>query len=89
LRAVADGGRLATITGDPPRSERDLTVADIYVQADGARLTTLAAALGEGLISLHVAATVPLTEAAAALEHAVAGRTAGAIVLTLERRPEA
>jgi NADPH:quinone reductase-like Zn-dependent oxidoreductase len=85
LRAVADGGRLATITGDPPPSERDVTVADIYVRADGARLAALAAALAEGLLSLHVAATVPVAEAAAALKRAVAGRAAGAIVLALER----
>ncbi len=87
LRAVADGGRLATITGDPPPSERDVTVADIYVRADGARLAALAAALAEGLLSLHVAATVPLAEAAAALKRAVAGGAAGAIVLALERSP--
>src|SRR5437763_5111453 len=68
LRAVVDGGRLATITGDPPPSERDVTVADIYVRADGARLAALAAALAEGLLSLHVAATVPVAEAAAALK---------------------
>jgi NADPH:quinone reductase-like Zn-dependent oxidoreductase len=65
-----------------------VTGADIYVQADGGRLTTLAAALAEGLLSLHVAATVPLAEAAAALKHAVAGRAGGAIVLTIERSPE-
>ena len=85
LGAVVDGGRLATITGDPPPSERDVTVADIYVRADGARLAALAAALAEGLLSLHVAATVPVAEAAAALKRAVAGRAAGAIVLALER----
>jgi hypothetical protein len=37
IEAVADGGRLATITGDPPRPERGVTVADVYVRADGAR----------------------------------------------------
>jgi NADPH:quinone reductase-like Zn-dependent oxidoreductase len=87
LRAVADSGRLATITGDPPPRERGVTVADVYVRADGARLAALAAALGEGLLSLHVAATLPLAEAATALKGAVAGRVAGATVLTLERRP--
>jgi NADPH:quinone reductase-like Zn-dependent oxidoreductase len=77
LRAVADGGRIATITGDPPPRERGVTVADVYVQADGVRL----AALAEGQLSLHVATTRPLEEAATALEGAVAGRTAGATVL--------
>jgi hypothetical protein len=45
IEAVADGGRLATITGDPPRPERGVTVADVYVRADGARLAALVAAL--------------------------------------------
>jgi NADPH:quinone reductase-like Zn-dependent oxidoreductase len=86
LRAVADGGRLATITGDPPPRERGVTVADVYVRPDGPRLATLAAELAEGLLSLDVAATLPLTEAASALERVTAGRAAGAIVLTCERR---
>jgi NADPH:quinone reductase-like Zn-dependent oxidoreductase len=87
LRAVADGGRLATITGDPPPRERGVTIADVYVRPDGARLAALAAALAEGLLSLRVAATFPLAEAAAALSSAVAGRAGGATVLTLERSP--
>jgi NADPH:quinone reductase-like Zn-dependent oxidoreductase len=83
IQAVADGGRLATITGDPPRSERGVTVADVYVRGDGARLAALVAALAEGLLSLHLGATVPLAAAAAALETASAGRASGATVLTL------
>jgi NADPH:quinone reductase-like Zn-dependent oxidoreductase len=84
LPAVADNGRLATITGDPPSPERGVTVADVYVRADGARLGALTAALAKGLLSLRVAATLPLAEAAAALEDVVAGRAPGAKVLTLE-----
>jgi NADPH:quinone reductase-like Zn-dependent oxidoreductase len=84
LQAVADNGRLATITGDPPSPERGVTVADVYVRADGARLGVLAAALAAGLLSLRVAAILPLAEAAAALEDVVAGRAAGAMVLTPE-----
>jgi NADPH:quinone reductase-like Zn-dependent oxidoreductase len=82
LQAVADNGRLATITGDPPTAERGVTVADVYVEADGARLAALVTALADGALSLHVAATLPLAEAAAALEDVVAGRAAGATVLT-------
>jgi NADPH:quinone reductase-like Zn-dependent oxidoreductase len=80
LQAVADGGRLATITGDPPTPERGVTVTDVYIRADGAELATLATALDEGLLSVEVAATLPLTDAAAALDGAVSGR-GGAIVL--------
>lgn len=80
LQAVADGGRLATITGDPPATDRGVSVSDVYVRADGAALAALATALDEGLLSVEVAARLPLTDAAAALDGAVAGR-AGAIVL--------
>ena len=85
LRAVAGDGRLATITGDPPRSERGVTVADVYVRADGTRLAALVAALAEGLLSLPVATTRPLAEAAAALQDTVDGRASGATVLMLLR----
>jgi NADPH:quinone reductase-like Zn-dependent oxidoreductase len=80
LQAVTDGGRLATITGDPPAPERRIAVTDVYVRADGAALALLATALDEGLLSVDVAARLPLTDAAAALDSAVSGR-GGAIVL--------
>jgi NADPH:quinone reductase-like Zn-dependent oxidoreductase len=88
LQAVADNGRLATITGDPPPPERGITVADVYVRADGARLAELVAALADGQLSLHVAATLALTDAATALQSAVTGHAAGATVLALEQSPE-
>jgi NADPH:quinone reductase-like Zn-dependent oxidoreductase len=81
LGAVADDGRLATMTGDPPAAERGITVADVYVRADGTRLAALADALAGGLLSLRVAARLPLEDAATGLEDAVVGRAAGAIVL--------
>lgn len=81
LLAVADGGRLATITGDPPPPEREVTVTDVYVRADGAELARLATALSVGLLSIDVAATRPLSDAAAALEDAVSGRGGTVLVL--------
>ena len=84
LRAVAADGRLATITGDPPPPERGVTVADVYVRADGGRLAALAEEVAKGLLSLHVGAILPLAEAATALQGAVAGRAGGATVLALE-----
>jgi NADPH:quinone reductase-like Zn-dependent oxidoreductase len=80
LQAVAERGRLATITGDPPAPERGVAVADVYVRADGAALAALAPALEQRLLSVHVAARLPLTDAAAALDGAVSGRP-GAVVL--------
>jgi NADPH:quinone reductase-like Zn-dependent oxidoreductase len=88
LHAVADDGRLATITGDPPTPERGVTVANIYVEADGARLAALAEALKDGLLSLNVGARFALADAATALQGAVTGRAAGATVLTLDQNSE-
>jgi NADPH:quinone reductase-like Zn-dependent oxidoreductase len=88
LQAVADDGRLATITGDPPTPERGVTVADVYVEADGERLAALAEALKDGLLSLNVGARFALTDAATALQGAVTGRAAGATVLTLDHSSE-
>jgi len=88
LHAVADDGRLATITGDPPTPERGVTVANIYVEADGERLSALAEALEDGLLSLNVGARFALADAATALHGAVTGRAAGATVLTLDQNSE-
>jgi NADPH:quinone reductase-like Zn-dependent oxidoreductase len=88
LQAVADDGRLATITGDPPTAERGVTVANIYVEADGERLAALAESLEDGLLSLNVGARFPLADAATALQGAVSGRAAGATVLTLDQNSE-
>jgi len=88
LHAVADDGRLATITGDPPTPKRGVTVANIYVEADGERLSALAEALEDGLLSLNVGARFALADAATALHGAVTGRAAGATVLTLDQNSE-
>jgi NADPH:quinone reductase-like Zn-dependent oxidoreductase len=88
MQAVADDGRLATITGDPPTPERGVTVANVYVEADGERLSALAEALEDGLLSLNVGARFALADAATALQGAVTGRAAGATVLTLDQNSE-
>jgi D-arabinose 1-dehydrogenase-like Zn-dependent alcohol dehydrogenase len=87
LQAVTSGGRLATITGDPPPPQRGVQVTDVYVRADGARLAALVETLAHGRLWLHVAATRPLAQAATALQDAVAGRAAGASVLMLQQSP--
>ena len=88
LQAIPDDGRLATITGDPPPPERGITVANVYVEADGERLAALAESLKDGLLSLNVRARFALADAATALQGAVTGRAAGPTVLTLDRSPE-
>ena len=82
LKAVADGGRLATITGDPPREERGVAVSDVYVRPDGRQLSALAELLGHGTLSVPIASVRPLEQAAQALGEVVAGAD-GAIVLSL------
>jgi NADPH:quinone reductase-like Zn-dependent oxidoreductase len=81
LKAVADGGRLATITGDPPREERGVAVSDVYVRPDGRQLSDLAELLARGTLSVPIASVRPLEQAAQALREVVAG-TDGAIVLS-------
>jgi NADPH:quinone reductase-like Zn-dependent oxidoreductase len=82
LQAVADGGRLVTITGDPPREERGVVVSDLYVRPDGRRLSVLAELLGRGSLSVPIAFVLPLEQAAQALRDVVAGAD-GAVVLSL------
>ena len=92
LKAVADGGRLATITGDPPREERGVAVSDVYVRPDGRQLSALAELLASGTLRVPIASVRPLEQAAQALREVVAGAD-GAIVLSLhietERRRDA
>ena len=83
LKAVADGGRLATITGDPPREERGVAVSDVYVRPDGRQLSALAELLAQGSLSVPIASVRPLDHAAEALREVVAGGADGAIVLSL------
>ena len=82
LRAVADDGRLATITGDPPPPERGVTIANVYVRPDGTQLRQLATQLGAGELHLQVAADYHLADAAQALARATGGHAGGAIILT-------
>jgi NADPH:quinone reductase-like Zn-dependent oxidoreductase len=82
LKAVADGGRLATITGDPPRELRGIAVADVYVRPDARQLSALAELLAGGTLSVPIASVRPLEQATEALREVVAGAD-GAIVLSL------
>jgi NADPH:quinone reductase-like Zn-dependent oxidoreductase len=82
LNAVADGGCLATITGDPPPQERGVAVSDVYVRPDGRQLSALAELLVDGTLSVPIASVRVLEQAAQALREVVAGAD-GAIVLSL------
>jgi NADPH:quinone reductase-like Zn-dependent oxidoreductase len=84
VRAVASSGRLATITSDPPASERNIVVSSVYVRPDGDQLTALAELVAGGALTLDVASVHSLDDAAAALENAVSGHAPGAIVISVE-----
>jgi NADPH:quinone reductase-like Zn-dependent oxidoreductase len=83
VRAVADGGRLATITSDPPAEQRGITVASIYVRPDGNQLRRLAKQFADGQLQVQVASRYRLADAALALAQATGGHASGAIVLSL------
>ncbi len=82
IRAVADGGRLATITPAPPRLQRGINFSSIYVRGAGNQLRELAQRLGDGQLEIPIAASYRLADAAQALAQATGGRAGGAIVLT-------
>jgi NADPH:quinone reductase-like Zn-dependent oxidoreductase len=82
LRAVADDGRLATITGDPPAPERGVTITNVYVRPDGTQLRQLATQFGAGQLHVPVAAHYHLADAAQALAQATGAHAGGAITLT-------
>ncbi len=82
IEAVADGGRLATVTSDPPRGQRGNTVSSIYNRPDGNQLRKLATRFADGQLGIPVAASYRLADAAQALAQVAGGHTTGAVVLT-------
>jgi NADPH:quinone reductase-like Zn-dependent oxidoreductase len=81
LAAVRDGGRLVTITSDPPESERGIEVVSLYVRSDGEQLAGAGQDLAAGRLDFELGASFPLVEADAALARAVAG--GGAVALEI------
>jgi hypothetical protein len=79
VRAVRDGGRLATITADLPPAERGIAMSDIVVAPDGARLARLVPLLAAGAIT--VGGRYSLAEAAAAMARLRQGTHGAAVVL--------
>jgi Zinc-binding dehydrogenase len=67
LSAVAGGGRFATITGAPPKPERGVSIANIYVRADGRQLRELAGLLAKRELEVSIDSVHPLARAADAL----------------------
>lgn len=82
IRAVRDGGCLATITSDPPEQDRGITVSSVYVRADGGQLDGLGRLLAAGQLEISGARSYELLDAAEALAAVVSGRADGAVALT-------
>lgn len=85
LQAVQPGGRLATITGDPPPTRDGIFVSSVYVRADGEQLQMVVTLLERRQARLHIGQVYALEEAAGALSAVVEGRSRGAAVLVPER----
>jgi NADPH:quinone reductase-like Zn-dependent oxidoreductase len=82
MTALADGGRLATITPDRPASIRGISVTAVYVRSDGAQLDRLAALLASRRLSMPIPRSCALDQAAAALADVVAGHEPRGVVIT-------
>jgi NADPH:quinone reductase-like Zn-dependent oxidoreductase len=82
ITAVADGGRIATITPDLPAATRGVSVTAVYVRSDGAQLDCLTGLLDSHRLSMPIPRSCGLAQAAAALADVVAGHEPRGVVIT-------
>jgi NADPH:quinone reductase-like Zn-dependent oxidoreductase len=82
MTALADGGRLASITPDPPASTRGISVTAVYVRSDGAQLDRLIALLDARRLNMPTPRPCSLDQAAFALAQVVAGHESSGVVIT-------
>jgi NADPH:quinone reductase-like Zn-dependent oxidoreductase len=85
LQAVQPGGRLATITSDPPPERDGITVSSVYVRADGEQLQMVVTLLEQRQTRIRIAGVYGLEQAAQALSAVVDGRLRGAAILEPQR----
>jgi NADPH:quinone reductase-like Zn-dependent oxidoreductase len=81
VRAVRDGGRLATITADLPAAERDIAMRSVQVVPDGRRLGALVELLAQDVLTISVTGRFALEQGGAALTQARHGAHGSAVVL--------
>ncbi|MEU6199492.1 NADP-dependent oxidoreductase [Streptomyces sp. NPDC047061] len=82
LEWVRDGGGYVGVRpGGEPAPVRGIRTTSVAVTADGARLAELAGLVDEGVLTLRVAETFPLEEAAKAHARLAAGGVRGRLVL--------
>jgi NADPH:quinone reductase-like Zn-dependent oxidoreductase len=82
MTALADGGRLATITPEPPSSARGINVIAVYVRSDGAQLDRLTALLDSHRLSMPTPRSCSPDQAADALARVVAGHEPNGVAIT-------
>jgi NADPH:quinone reductase-like Zn-dependent oxidoreductase len=73
VRLVRDGGRLTTITEDPPAGERQITITSLYVRPDGSQLRALVELVDAGTLGIEPGPVFPVAAAAEALAAALSG----------------
>lgn len=81
LDAVRAGGSFAAFVGSGPVPLRGIRVKPVSIHADGAALSGLAALAASGKLTLRVAGTYPLADAAKAHQRLQAGGMRGRLVL--------
>ena len=81
VRAVRDGGKLATITADLPAVERGIAMWSVQVVPDGRRLGALVELLARDVLAVRVSRQFALGQAGAALTRARHGGSGSAVVL--------
>ena len=81
LDAVRAGGALAAFLGAGPDTLRGIRVLPVHIHADGAALAGLSRLAAAGKLTLRVAETYPLADAAKAHERLQAGGLRGRLVL--------
>ncbi len=80
--AVADGGRLATITSDFAATERGITIHEVYVHPDGPQLATLAELMDRGELEMSMSPrAIRWSRRPGALTRVLSGGGGAAIVL--------
>jgi NADPH:quinone reductase-like Zn-dependent oxidoreductase len=81
LSTLVHGGRLATITGAPPPTERGISIANVIIRPDSNQLRRAASYLADDTLHLDVLASYPLTGAEEALVRTTTGTGGRGIVI--------
>jgi NADPH:quinone reductase-like Zn-dependent oxidoreductase len=73
MRLVRDKGRLTTITSDPPADERQITIGNLYVRADGSQLRAVVGLIDGEAVGFEPGPVFPAAAASEALAAALSG----------------